>query len=375
MARSFPGQTPGVGMVGERSLKRDRAPPLSYGAVATSGPGMVGAGSAGTRFPGTTTPFGTAAGFSGGNPIDISGFSVAGGVTTTMGAPANSWAVYSIQPKPFKSKLFNAQLFEKAQPYFVYRDPRAGTDRASSYGGKIGGSGSRYAGMPSYNHLDKYNVPRMHGNHPIVASLVLLNYILASTEPAADSPFDLWKARDIKNKWAFVGVARNQEGGQNYFGKTDDKGKDFIINLTINGRADSVYNVFGAGLTDVSPIMFIVKRVPRPAEGMVFYLDPHHDTPLRVDSTGSKRLVKNPYQVLPFQPTASKPHPDAQDLMGVNDFGEVEVGEIISVGRTWHMPQISNTRHASDRANDLRAMVTQPTTTVIVDQREHRLWM
>jgi hypothetical protein len=339
---------------------------------------MAGAGSDGTRFPGTTVPFGGAAGFAGGNPIDISGVSVAGGITTTMGAPANSWAVYSIQPKPFKSKLFNAQLFEKAQPYFVYRDPRAGADGGSSSGSKIGGSGPRYAGMPSYNHLDKYNVPRMHGNHPIVASLVLLNYILASTEPAVDDPTKLWSARDIKNKWAFVGVARNQEGGQSYFGKADDKGKDFIINLTINGRADSVYNLFGANLTDISPILFIIKRVPRPSE---FYLDPHHSTPLRIGDvredggSGKMRLVQNPYQVLPFQPSARKLYPDAQDLMGVNDFDEVEVGEIISVGRTWHMPHISNSRIKPGHANDLRAVVTQPTTTVIVDQREHRLWM
>ncbi len=373
---SFPGGIGGVGMAAESSLKRDRAPPLSYGAVSTIGPNMAGQGRDGSRFPGTTIPFGAAAGFSGANPVGIGGVSVAGGITTTMGAPANSYAVYSIIPKPFVSEMFNANLFEKSQPFWVFRNVRSG-DSGSSAGMKIGGEGRRYAGLPEYNHLDYYNVPRMHGQHPIVASLVLLNYILASSEPVATNPDDQWTARDVQDKWAFIGVARNQEGGQTYFGKVDDPGREQVINFTINGRADSVYNVFGNGITDVSPMQFIIKRVPRPTS---FYLDPHSDAPLRVSGKrtlngGSKTidLVDNPYQIIPFQSTSLKPYPSHDDLISIDDFGEGDVGLPIQIGRNWHLPFVSNSRMKLGSANDIRAIITQPTTTVILDHRGSRL--
>jgi len=244
---------------------------------------------------------------------------------------------------------------------------------------KIGGSGPRYTGIPQYNHLGGQNVPLMHGQHPIVASHVLLNYILAASEPLAESPERLWTARDVKDKWAFIGVARNQEGGQTYFGTEDDPGREFVINFTISGRADSVYNEFGGGLTDVSPILFIVKRTPRPE---YFYLDPHSDNGVRVPDarkvspgeTGRTiKTVKNPYQLIPFQATSMKPYPSADDLMGLNDFGDVDVGCVIQIGKNWHLPTLSNSRLDPKQANDLRALVSQPTTTVILDHRESRL--
>ena len=373
---SFPGSIGGVGMAGDSSLKRDRAPPLSAGAVSTIGPHMVGQGRDGMRTPGNTEMFGSAATFSGSNPVGISGISPANGITTTTGTSANSYAVYSIIPKPFRQKIFTANLFEKSQAYFVFRNKRdAGS--TTSRGMTVGGSGPRYAGLPEYNHLDYYNVPKMHGQHPIVASHILLNYILASSEPMPEHPEDLWTARDVKDKWAFIGVARNQEGGQTYFGREDDPGREFVINFTINGRADSVYNEFGGGLTDVSPIIFMVKRTPRPE---VFYLDPHSDAGVHINGFRKGRgegkaikLVERPFQIIPFQPTSTKVYPSIDDLMGINDFGDVDVGCVIQIGRNWHLPMVTHSRWKPDQANDLRALTSQPTTTVILDHRESRL--
>lgn len=381
---AFPGPIPSYGMTSDPSLKRDRAPPLSYNAVSTTGPGVAG-GRFGELTPGTTIPFGQAAAFSGANPISIDGISVGGGITTTAGVNTNSYSVYSIKPRPYTTEVFKAS-FEKAQMWFTYRNPR---DLGMSHSPKSR-IGADYRGYPEFDRLSRlHKSPQMYGTNPVMANLVLLNYILASSEPAVTDPAKAWTADDVINKWSFVGIARNQEGGQTYYGEQykSGPGKDFVVNLTINGRADSVYNAFGQGVTDISPLILIVKRTPRPNK---YYLDPHQDVGVTMTDTRKvspkasnmlssagrehdMKLVRNPYQFIPFQPTSMKPRPTLQDLMGMNDFGEVDIGKTVKLGRLWHLPPISNSRLDSSKANDVRAIVSQPTASVVLDMRPGRI--
>jgi hypothetical protein len=286
----------------------------------------------------------------------------------------NAFTPYARKTRPFDNSALDAKLFDLGVIQGTMRDPHTTSPtkdpKKEWIDRRYGRRGPSYEEERAKNFLLK----RPLGRNYIMMNPTQMNLVFASVEPwLPESKQHLsWTVDKVLKMWnPFDGIVLNEEGSMNVRGTIDDEGKQRLINMIVHGRVESVYNIFGANIENTSELYLIIKRCPRPKEGYV--LDPTTYNPVYfngstygvssmgdgvithpfaapgirqqalnqavtdADKAEAKRdpLVRNPWQIVPFFSSSMRDYPGMKDTMGVDDWGNVQYGEIIRIGKVW----------------------------------------
>ncbi len=319
-------------------------------------------------------------------------------VTNSLGLNTNWYVPYARKAGQFAQSTFedfvdgqlimtNKDKHQALQRRTTQRDLALdwpGDGRHNSFGRNVSEHGYRESADSNYARTKPL------GSRYSMFTIQRLNWSFALTELAPTHAEErMMDAETRMSTWTLDGAVRNEEGGKDHTGGEDylDPSNEKVLNITTQGQA-YVYNIWGNDIQPQTKLWLRVIRKPRSdlpekyvvnANGeahwakinksqakTIFHRD--LDSLQDDDDDSTHILTANPFQVIPWA-SARYDRPPPSALRYLDDFGEVNYGKAIYVGRVQHTPRYANGNRFGQVWHNTVAAVNSPKVWIFVDPK------